>query len=79
MSSDEYVRHLVLRACAQLAQDCGWETVQGEALECLTDVALRYLEEVGAQAKDIASSAGPPPPSPRRPSPPVRNRKGTCS
>jgi transcription initiation factor TFIID subunit 3 len=48
--SEEYCRHVLRVAVAQICQQLGWHAVHTSPLEMLTDILERYVTELGKSA-----------------------------
>lgn len=57
-SGDEFARAIAKIAVAQICEGEGFQTFQQSALETLSDVATRYIRDVGKTAHNYANLAG---------------------
>lgn len=56
--ADQYARAAAKVATAQLAEAAGFEAVDRSSLEVLSELLLRYINEIGAASHSYAESAG---------------------
>ncbi|KAL9230914.1 hypothetical protein vseg_006205 [Gypsophila vaccaria] len=58
VGTEDFTRTIAKIAVAQLLDNEGFQGFQQSALEALSDIAIRYIQELGNASKNYASSAG---------------------
>jgi transcription initiation factor TFIID subunit 8 len=56
--SDDYARAAARVAAAQLTEAAGFDSAQRSSLEVLSDLLLRYIQELGSSSHAYAELAG---------------------
>ncbi|KUF85517.1 Transcription initiation factor TFIID subunit 3 [Phytophthora nicotianae] len=57
-SGDLFVRNLSVMSVAHIARGVGFDAVQKSAADALTEILAKYIQRIGASAKEIAELAG---------------------